>query len=68
MRGAAVSKEVKLRGVPNVTLLGSATGKAQAGSKKWSHKVRAVRNLSRSLWRLRRKRGMATAERAEGQK
>lgn len=67
MRGAAVSKEVKLRGVPSVTLLGSATGKARAGSKKWSHKVRAVRNLSRSLWQQWRKREMATAERAEGQ-
>lgn len=34
MRGAAVPKEVKLGGVPNMTLLGSDTGKVQAGSKK----------------------------------
>jgi hypothetical protein len=34
VRGAAVPKEVKLGGVPNMTLLGIATGKAQAGSKK----------------------------------
>lgn len=35
VRGAAVPKEVKLGGVPNMTLLGNATGKAQAGSKNW---------------------------------
>lgn len=34
VRGAAVPKVVNLGGVPNMTLLGIATGKAQAASKK----------------------------------